>query len=85
MGMGSTCMFAVVGEIRVGFSEEAETYKGLNREGLVRGQQGWISGQRTNTTQGRESEMSTACSMPNEESADHSEGEWCETMRLEAS
>lgn len=47
----------------------------LNREGLVRGQQGRISGQRTNTSQGRESEMSTACSQPNEETADHSEGE----------
>lgn len=83
--MGSTRVFAVAGEIRVGFSEEAETCKGLNREGLVRGQQGSISGQRTNTTQGRESEMSTACSGPNEETADHSEGEWCETMRLKAS
>lgn len=29
--------------------------------------------------------MSTACSWPNEETADHSEGEWCETMRLKAS
>lgn len=78
-------MFSVVGEIRVGFSEEVETCKGLNRENFVRGQQGRISGRRTNTKQGRESEMSMACSWPNEESADHSEGEWCETMRLKAS
>lgn len=85
MGMGSTCVFAVVGKIRVGFSKEAGTCKGLSRQGLVRGQQGRVSGQRTNTMRGRESEMSTACSWPNEETADHSEGEWCETMRQKAS
>lgn len=35
----------------------------FSREGLVRGQQGRISGQRTNMSQGRASEMSTACSL----------------------
>lgn len=56
----------------------------LNREGLVRGQQGRISGQGINRSWGRESEMSTACSPPNEETADLSEGEWCEMIRLKA-
>lgn len=56
----------------------------FDREGLVRGQQSRISGQQTNMSQGRESEPSTACSQPNEETADHSEGEWCEMIRLKA-
>ena len=29
--------------------------------------------------------MSTACSRPNEETADHGEGEWCEVIRLSTS
>lgn len=56
----------------------------LSRQGLVRGQQGRISGQRVNRSQSRESEMSTACSQPNE-AADHGEGEWCEVIRVKAS
>lgn len=28
--------------------------------------------------------MSAACSRPNEEAADHDEGEWCEMIRLKA-
>lgn len=28
--------------------------------------------------------MSTACSQPNEEVADHDEGEWCKMIRLKA-
>lgn len=80
-----TYVFTVAGEIKEGFWEEAGTcWDLLGRQGLVRGQQGRISGQRINTSQGRESEMSTACSRPNE-TADHGEGEWCEVIRLKAS
>lgn len=56
----------------------------LSREGLVRGQQGRILGQRINTSQSRESEMSTACPWPNE-TADHGEGEQREVIRWRAS